>query len=879
MKKIIIITAMVVLLSFAFVGCEVNPPIDEKIYYTVTFFDSEDQLITSVAVEKGQQATAPAAPIKEGYTFSGWDTAFDNVQSNLSIKAMYTQDNVPVTYTVRFLNHDNEVILSVTVAPGATVNAPDAPLRTGYTFLSWDTELTNVQSNLDIKPIYEVIYTYYTVTFKDHDGSIIDTQTIREGFHATAPIEPTKLGYTFLGWDQDFAFIWGDLEVNALYQINQDPNMKIQYTSYVSSLQYPSMYPTSLLSSQIDYSTSLLTTITNIISGGFRGADQMHYYDAVNYRDRNVYGYEVAVDSSGIVIEKGVLVALPAGGFILSGHTSTATFLQNTIQMGDYIIYRPSQATATVYRDPNVSSIIGLGITINEKVARVSNLYNSQLVPLNYVEIVSRLSQAIQTYNELAVEYDFAKETQAKNLLLDVDFLMVEVSPVQVKSFWHYPLRSGSYSESNITQVRVLLNQISLMGFNRVYLNTNFGGYSVYKSDYLIQSLTAFNTYTGYKDYLEAFIGEAHKRGIEVYAWTNTLIAGDGFLPSFYSQRGWATLSYQGSTSFGGMHFLDISNPEVQVFLENVYRELATNYELDGIEYDFIRFPNTNLHTFTGEITTPSSINDSGYTPTFIDAFMEAEHLSGDFKTLIRTSKEVRTAWLAFKMQTLTDTVQMLSTTIKTARPGISISAAVMPNPSTARTTYLQNWDYWISQGWVDELEPMIYSGSLSYVQSTLATMMGVVGDRALINAGIFPENDGGTAGMSALQIDAINKLYANGWTRFSSKTIFNNPALTSSMTLMARHYGAIPSASDDVIAKAYLRDLIDKVEYFYQLKDTSFQYGTLLALAEAGLELDETADYDIVINQIQTQINNITNITIKTRLLAQMNHIKTMLG
>ena len=65
-------------------------------------------------------------------------------------------------------------------------------------------------------------------------------------------------------------------------------------------------------------------------------------------------------------------------------------------------------------------------------------------------------------------------------------------------------------------------------GINRIYLNTNFNGSSIYKSQYLNQLIANNYNYEGYKDYLECFIEEAHKRNIEVYAWTNTLIAGDG---------------------------------------------------------------------------------------------------------------------------------------------------------------------------------------------------------------------------------------------------------------------------------------------------------------------------------------------------------------
>jgi len=876
--------AILALVLFAFsglllTGCDIPDPIDEPIYYTVTFLNEDNSLLQETEVLKGTDATAPVSPTKTGYEFKRWDTDFTNVQQDLTIRPTFEEKIL--TYQVVFLDANGNIMKTEEVVAGESATAPTEPTKLGYLFKGWDVEFDEVLENLEVKPVFEVIIAYYEVVFKDTDGTVLDTQQVREGFGATMPSEPVKLGYLFLGWDRDFNFVWSNMEITATYQLIQDPNTRIQYTSYVDHFNYRNMYPSSILVDQLDYSTSVLLSINNIYSGGFRGADQMHYYDATNYITRNVYGFEVAVDASGIVMEKGTLVNLPVGGFILSGHTSTADFLKDRINLGDIIIYRASLQSATVYRDINISSVIGVGIMIDVAMEKIASKVNTSLIPLNYELILEKMNEIIGLYNELVLEYSYQKESDAKALLLDVDFLMVEAAPVQVKSFWHYPLRSGSYSESNLVQVQALLNKVAEVGFNRVYLNTNFGGWSVYQSKYLTQQLSTFNTYAEYKDYLECFIAEAHKRGIEVYAWTNTLIAGDGYLSNWYDSRGWATISYQGSKSFGGMYFLDISNPEVQEFINNVYGELASNYQLDGLEYDFIRYPNGNLHIFNDVITAPSTINDSGYTDTFINKFKEAHPFEGTFKENIASSKAFRTTWLAFKMQTLTDTVEVLSQTIRSARPDIKISAAVMPNAASARTTYLQDWETWITNGWVDELDPMIYSGSLSYVTTTLTNMIALVNGRAKIIAGIFPENDGGASGMNADQITAVTNLQVDGWAKFSSKTIFGNAALTHSFGMMNRHYAALPTSTDEAMFRAYILDLLDKVEYFYQYADQTSNYNALLAQLELALEMEvpsTTEDYVAALGNIHQEINRITNTTIKNRLLSQHQLIAGMI-
>lgn len=64
-------------------------------YYTVTFKDGlTGSTISTQQVAKGSAATAPTPPVHEGYEFVGWDKAFNNVQSNMTVTALYEQSYV-----------------------------------------------------------------------------------------------------------------------------------------------------------------------------------------------------------------------------------------------------------------------------------------------------------------------------------------------------------------------------------------------------------------------------------------------------------------------------------------------------------------------------------------------------------------------------------------------------------------------------------------------------------------------------------------------------------------------------------------------------------------------------------------------------------------
>ena len=138
---------------------------------------------------------------------------------------------------------------------------------------------------------------------------------------------------------------------------------------------------------------------------------------------------------------------------------------------------------------------------------------------------------------------------------------------------------------------------------------------------------------------MECFLEEAHKLNIEIIAWVQVFRAKDSYFPleSCYKEE-WLSIDYNGEKCL----FFDSTNPEVHQFLLNQISELLLQYNIDGIEYDYIRYEGSNILSY------PSDIVDYGYTENAIKMFKEKYGYTGDIKNIL-TDQKARNKWVDFK--------------------------------------------------------------------------------------------------------------------------------------------------------------------------------------------------------------------------------------
>ena len=189
--------------------------------YTITFDTNGGSEIAPITQDYGTAITAPANPTREGYTFMGWEREIPKTMpaENMTVTAQWEINR----YTITFDTAGGSEIAPITQDYGTKITAPADPTRKGYTFKGWDKEIpkTMPAENMTVKAQWEI--NQYAITFDTNGGSEIAPITQDYGTNITSPADPTRKGYTFKGWDKEIPKTMPaeNMTVKAQWEINQ----------------------------------------------------------------------------------------------------------------------------------------------------------------------------------------------------------------------------------------------------------------------------------------------------------------------------------------------------------------------------------------------------------------------------------------------------------------------------------------------------------------------------------------------------------------------------------------------------------------------------------------------------------------------------------
>ena len=279
---------------------------------------------------------------------------------------------------------------------------------------------------------------------------------------------------------------------------------------------------------------------------------------------------------------------------------------------------------------------------------------------------------------------------------------LIKVSPVTAgptKAVW-----VTRFDFKSAADVTAIMENCQQAGFNTVVFQVRGNGTVFYPSKIEPWSEQFNFTSPGF-DPLAVACREAHSRGLQLHAWLNVVPAWRGTTPPAHPDQlynkhpEWFWYDQQGRRQPLADFYVSLNPclPEVRAYLAGVFREVAANYDVDGLSMDYIRFPNEPPAIPTG----------SG-----IDYPRDARTLELYKKATGKTPDEDRAAWNAWRAEQVTELVRDLRTAVKAARPKAVLAASVGTN-ADASLHHFRDELRWVREGLIDEAYPMDYKSNV----------------------------------------------------------------------------------------------------------------------------------------------------------------------
>ncbi|WP_407900448.1 family 10 glycosylhydrolase [Scytonema sp. NUACC26] len=322
---------------------------------------------------------------------------------------------------------------------------------------------------------------------------------------------------------------------------------------------------------------------------------------------------------------------------------------------------------------------------------------NARAVAKNLPQLVAQRNYALARQ-----QWQTARANLWKQFPLDQ-----RLAQPEIRSVW---LDRGTIVRAKNEQgLAVIFDKLAQAGINTVYFETINAGYTIYPSKIAPQQNPLIQGW----DPLEVAVKLAHERGIELHAWVWAFAAGNrkhNILlnlnpeypgPVLAAHPDWAGYDNRGQMiPVGqGKPFFDPANPQLRQYLLNLYEEIVTRYNVDGLQLDYIRYP----------FQDPSANRTYGYG---IAARQQFQQQTGvDPATISPKDRELWQKWTEFRTSQINTFVAQLSKQLREKRPNLILSAAVFPLQEQERIQKLQQqWEVWAKNGDIDLIVPMTYA-------------------------------------------------------------------------------------------------------------------------------------------------------------------------
>ena len=504
---------------------------------------------------------------------------------------------------------------------------------------------------------------------------------------------------------------------------------------------------------------SIHNNATGTYFPGVRGANQLVIYTP-EYGEKtntNEYGTEAIVEGNTVKSISGADSYIPKNGFVISGHGTAQNWINKNITVGTKVYVDLQNLMLYTYLTSE-SYLFEAEEKIkeaNEMVdfyKRYRNDYKSK-VPSEYISESSEYLKLAQKFPAQIDAYS-KKAIESANMAIRT---ALPYSQYETKAVWLRPV------EKNRDQIEATLDKLKLAGINTVFLETYYHGRTIYPSDVMKSYGFAKQreNFVGF-DPLQIWIREAHKRGIKLHVWFETFYVGNAYPQSnakniLAVHPEWANKNkkfadYNAPTQSVAEHngyFLDPANPAVQEFLMSLITEIIQEYKPDGINLDYIRYP---------QAVAKSDTYSWGYT-SFARKDFTALH--GVDPINIKMDDPLWDVWCEYRREKITNMVRKVGTLGNKKK--VYVSTVIFPDRANALLTKQQDWRVWSLRGYVNGFTPLLLTCDATVANSMVREVVNSKSAGTELIAGLFVGFMHGTEEDMIRQIYEIRKLGLKG--------------------------------------------------------------------------------------------------------------------
>lgn len=495
---------------------------------------------------------------------------------------------------------------------------------------------------------------------------------------------------------------------------------------------------------------------------GGRGPNKLVIYTKSYglHTNTNEYGTEAIVTGNVVTSLSGADSSIPEDGIVISGHGSAKNWISQNIKVGSKVYVDMVNYTLNIYNTSEsytyeAKSKIEEAQSIINYYEQIKKDYNPEIA-LEYVKTAQKYLDLVQNEkNDITQIKQYSQEainSASMAIKTSLPFITDEM-----RGIWVRP------TEQNSDQIISTLDKLKDNGFNNIFLETYYHGKTIFPSKtmnkygFIIQNEN-FSDF----DPLKVWINEAHKRNIKVHIWFQSFYVGNADPQSnelnilaVHPEWGNKTKKYADcpqptkSVAEHNGYFLDPANAEVQTFLEELIKEIITEYKPDGINLDYIRYPHSN---------SSSDLNAWGFSEAARNSFKELYDID---PVTLTVSDAVWYDWNAFRRGIITGFVKKIGQICKENK--IYLSAVIFPDLVSALSTKQQDWRNWSLNNYVDGFTPLFLTYDSKMLASMMRDVMSVKAPSTELYAGLFVTFMGGASEDLVRQIFETRKMNSNG--------------------------------------------------------------------------------------------------------------------